>query len=226
MKKSLLLLSSCSLFAGPPMLTNDPFVPDYGEFEINIAVSVEKDSSTLYQAPIIDFNYGLLPNMQFTLESAYSINDDGKDIDSLEVGIKYLWYEGDSFAISSVTNYVSYPLDSVFDEGNVYEIGFATNFKMSENLNLIFTPMYVYKNSENYHFEVGSYLNYNYDKQSFYGEIFAEESEIRDREFLLLNLGYLWQFHKNVAFMFSLGKEILHHNKNAFISYSGLQIVF
>ena len=208
------------------MLSNDPYVPDYGKYEINVALSVEKDATTLYSAPIIDFNYGLIPNMQFTLESAYNWREAENDIDSLEIGIKYLWIDSESFALSSVTNYVSYPVNSIFDEGETYEFGISTNFVLSENLSLKFTPTFVYKAKNNYHLELGSYLQYNYKLQSFYTEVFGEESELRDRKFLLLNLGYMYQFDKNVAFMCSFGHEFLEKGSDTFISYSGLQITF
>ena len=58
----IVLLSGSSDFAqgGPPLLTDDPGTPGDGNWEINIGFTIEKLlQETLYEAPILDINYGL-----------------------------------------------------------------------------------------------------------------------------------------------------------------------
>src|SRR4051812_14826016 len=60
---------SASAQGGPPMLTDDPGTVDYKHWEINTALTIEKSqSSTEFEAPLVDINYGLKPGVQLKLE--------------------------------------------------------------------------------------------------------------------------------------------------------------
>ena len=56
---------------GPPMITDDPGTPGPAKFEINLAITFERrPSEVAFDAPAIDFNYGVGENIQLTLQTA------------------------------------------------------------------------------------------------------------------------------------------------------------
>ena len=56
---------------GPPMITDDPGTPGPAKFEINLAIAFERrPSEVAFDAPAIDFNYGVGENIQLTLQTA------------------------------------------------------------------------------------------------------------------------------------------------------------
>ena len=226
MKFFIFITIAISLFAGPPMKSSDPFVPSIGQYEINLSIEFEKKNSTLVRAPIIDFNYGIIENVQFTLESSYIISDSQKGFDSLEVAFKWPFYRGEIVTIGLNPKYISYPVDSIFNEGKVYELTIPMNFSLAQNIDLIADVTYVYPLDGVKHLEYGTYLKFSQNKHTYFSEVFFEDSPHTNELFTLVDLGYMYQFHKNIAFMISLGKEIIAEDKKAVIGYSGLQFVY
>src|SRR5678815_1751491 len=79
---------------GPPMVTDDPGTPGNGHWEINVAATLEsRPEERLFQAPLIDANYGLGDRIQLKVEipwlvenaSASTVNGLGNAL----LGIKY-----------------------------------------------------------------------------------------------------------------------------------------
>ncbi len=73
---SLLLLSVAGLAsaqAGPPLITNDPDTPGDGHWEINLAVTGQRDSGDWnLGAPDLDINYGLGERLQLSMHLAWA----------------------------------------------------------------------------------------------------------------------------------------------------------
>ncbi len=230
MKKLALTFFSTLLLAGPPMKSSDPFVPEVGQFEINVAVEGEHTDEKLFRAPILDFNYGVVKNVQLTLEAAYVITEEEDDFvddfDSFELALKWLFYEGELICIALYPKYKSYPVDSIFNSGETFELSVPLNVALSQNLDLVLNPAYIAPKEGANHFEFGSYLKFKMDKHSFYTELFMENLSNEDEDVFTLGVvGYSYQFHESVAFMISFGKEITSRNQ-ATVGYSGLQFVF
>ena len=208
------------------MLSDDPFVPNLGQFEVNIAGGVESRDKTVVTAPIVDLNYGLIKNVQITFATGYINSTTQNDWDAFELAFKWNFYSDDVFAMAINPKYLVYPTNSIFNEGDVYEVSFPMNINLNATLNLVLSPAYIAPINDNNHFEFGSYLQYTKENHSLYTEIFVEEAKEFATIFTLVNFGYLWQFHPHIAFMLSLGKEIKSSEKEAFISYSGLQFIY
>jgi hypothetical protein len=71
-----LLLATCAAFAqgGPPLLTDDPGTPGNGNWEINIAYTVERRlAEHEYEAPVLDINYGLGDRIQLKYQVPYLV---------------------------------------------------------------------------------------------------------------------------------------------------------
>ncbi len=67
-----LLAHAAHAQAGPPFLTNDPGSPGNTNWEINVAVAPTLTrAGGAYQAPQLDFNYGLGERIQLTYEIPY-----------------------------------------------------------------------------------------------------------------------------------------------------------
>ena len=95
-----LFLFSSFLYAGPPMMTDDPFTPYLDEVEINFASEAERNDDLTGLVPIIDINYGIYPNIQLTVETAYALSDSKYKSDGLEVAIKYNFCRSDVLNIA------------------------------------------------------------------------------------------------------------------------------
>lgn len=231
MKKLILFLATTYLFAGPPMKSSDPFVPALHEFEVNLAVEGEHKENRLFRTPIIDVNYGVVENVQLTLETAYAHSDDEayskSDFDSFETAVKWLFYEDAFFAIALYPKYKSYPIDSIFNEGITYELSLPMNLALSNSLDLVVNLTYVYPLDNEKHSELGTYLKYKNSKHTYYTELFMEDAKHQHHFFILGVVGYMYQLHKNISFMISYGKEITNSDTNrATIGYSGFQFLF
>lgn len=65
---------------GPPLLTDDPGTPGDGRFEVNLAITTEGDGDgRSWEAPLLDFNYGLGENVQLKYEVPWVFVDEHDD---------------------------------------------------------------------------------------------------------------------------------------------------
>ncbi|HUA08222.1 MAG TPA: hypothetical protein VMA98_03040 [Candidatus Acidoferrales bacterium] len=82
-------------FAGPPYQTDDPEPVAYRHFEIYVGTQEENSADGLEaDVPFFEFNYGPLPNVQFSFSTPLSYVDapdvPGKwESDGFELGLKY-----------------------------------------------------------------------------------------------------------------------------------------
>lgn len=93
----LLTIASASAIAGPPFVTDDPEPVEYQHSEIAYALTMEHNQEgTAVEAPSIDINYGLLPDVQIHMQPklTYEKTSTHKHygVDNLEVGIKYRFF--------------------------------------------------------------------------------------------------------------------------------------
>ena len=212
------------------MNSDDPFVPSLKEFEVNIAMEHESNGDRITNFPIIDFNYGIMKNVQATIETSYATsNVDGKnlkDIDALELAFKWLFYEDDRFAMALNPKYKSYPIKSTFDEGESFEIATPINIILTKNIDLILNSSYIMPSKGDNHFEWGTYLKFKNSKHTYYTELLMENVNHRDEDASTTGaVGYMYQFYEDIGFMFSWSKEINAKNSSSTV-YSGLQFVF
>jgi len=99
----LVILAAFSLFCaaqgGPPFLTDDPGTPGDGNWEINVALTTERrPEEWVFEAPILDINYGLGPKIQLKYQVPYLVvgSNDGPTRSGLGkslAGVKWRFYE-------------------------------------------------------------------------------------------------------------------------------------
>ena len=86
---------------GPPFIGDDPGTPGDGNWEINIAAYTERHpTERIYNAPILDANYGLGPRIQLKYQVPYLVEgtNDGPTRSGLGkslAGVKWRFYDND-----------------------------------------------------------------------------------------------------------------------------------
>jgi len=91
---------------GPPFITNDPGTPGDGNWEINImAYSERHPAARIFNAPILDLNYGVGSRIQLTYEVPYLVvgTDGGPTRSGLGksvAGVKWRFYDSDEKELS------------------------------------------------------------------------------------------------------------------------------
>jgi len=91
---SLLLIGSTYAQGGPPFLTDDPGTPGDGAWEINLAITLERgrEGMALFEAPLLDVNYGIGDDLQAKLEIPWLLSFDGSVLGtagSTALGLKW-----------------------------------------------------------------------------------------------------------------------------------------
>src|SRR5262245_55194249 len=87
--------------AGPPLLTDDPGTPGDGHSELNVAFTVEKlRHEVSYEAPVLDFNYGVGERTQLKVELPWLIEhekagSDASGLGNVLLGIKCRFLDHD-----------------------------------------------------------------------------------------------------------------------------------
>jgi hypothetical protein len=119
------------MHAGPPLLTDDPFTPGPGKWEINLSSTAERNEHAwLISAPILDLNYGWGERVQLKFKAPYLFSEDtASDTSSwgnVEVGIKWRFYESENESwFASTYPQMAFPLTSASARRGLTEEGYA-----------------------------------------------------------------------------------------------------
>ena len=96
---ALLLGTGAGLWAGPPFRTDDPEPVALGHAEFYVALTgTRTPGGQALAAPLLEFNYGLLPNLQVHVVAPYiQVKPDGeawsRGYGDTEIGLKYRFIE-------------------------------------------------------------------------------------------------------------------------------------
>ena len=89
----------CTAQGGPPLRTDDPGTPGNGNWEINIAATADRrPHERVYEAPLLDFNYGVGDRIQLKYEIPWVIRTAESEptkagLGNSLVGFKWRFYE-------------------------------------------------------------------------------------------------------------------------------------
>src|SRR6187399_3243238 len=76
----LVLAGSARAQGGPPLLTDDTGTPGDGVWEVNVAARIEKTSQEkLWEAPLLDLNYGVGDRVQVKFEIPWAVLDSDEE---------------------------------------------------------------------------------------------------------------------------------------------------
>ena len=172
----------------------------------------------------MDINYGF-KNLEFTLKSSYTTLGTQEDFEGLKTEIKWLFYGDDFFTMALHPKYISFPIESRFDTGEVYELGLPMNFRLDKSLDLVLNLTYFKPKGIEDHFEFGTYLRYNKDRNSYFLEAYVEESIEHQAFHYLGNIGYRHLYDKDKALLLSLGRDLKTKADKRTLIYVGLLFI-
>jgi hypothetical protein len=226
---------------GPPMLTDDPGTPGNGNFELNLAATLAGSGiQRAWELPTFDLNYGVGPNIQLNLETAFVVLKradrgpvGGLGAASAAVKWRFLDQGSDGFAVST------YPRieRSVFGSSVRHQlVEDGTRFFLPVEIAHTFGPVdldlevgpllsTVGRSEWNYGVIAGTALTPSLDIMAeFHGS--ARSDFTNDR--LTFNVGLRQTFSKSVALIASVGHDIRSPAGESLelVSYCGLQLEF
>src|ERR1700722_10756496 len=235
------MILGANAVGGPPLLTDDPDTPGPNHWEINVALTSEKNADAWrFETPLIDLNYGIGEHLELTYEVPLVVLDAENEatrggIGNSLVGVKWRFLDQEKAWLDGST----YP-QFEFNHGNssvdrgLAEAGWSllVPFELGHK----FGPLTVYSES-------GFYLKPRRPNEWLYG--IAAEYQISEKfsimgEFhggcnyrfrddqLISNFGSRWQFHKNISLLASVGRDLRPNipGDSGFLSYLALQFTF
>lgn len=223
---------------GPPLLTDDPGTPGDGAWEVNAAAAMERVSrETLWEAPLLDVNYGVGERIQLKVELPWLVLDEKDEetrsgLGNAVIGVKwrFLDEEQDGFSVST------YP-----------QVGFNTS-KSSERHGLVedgtevFLPLEIQKDLGIFgvNGEIGLASREGGDEEWIWGlafgkdvnealELLAElhgETGLKfDEGEVVYNFGFRWNLGEHQTLLFSIGRGLRDQDEPDLIAYLGVQFV-
>lgn len=222
---------------GLPMMTDGTGTPGDGNWELNIGVKSERTgSSTRNEAPIIDLNYGWGDQIQLKIESAYiHFDEEGSQENGLgnaKAGLKWRFYEDETFSLSTYPQYTFSPLRKNIDKG-IADVDEAWFFpiEMSKQFGSIGITAEVGYLAISHDYDwIKSGVIVGYQPTESLGllaEIYRSAQSNGKEESIFLNTGLTYVLNPNINALFSLGKEIkAPSSPKSELFFIGLQLLF
>jgi len=226
---------------GPPLLTDDPGTPGDGHWEINLAFAVAKlQSQTLFEAPLLDINYGIGERIQLKYEVPWVfLHEEGfgtqNGLGNSEIGIKYRFLDENPHGLSlSVYPQLSFNNPTSSDERGLVDPGveLLLPFQIARSFGQVEMS-----------FEMGyAYVEHSIDEWTYglasawplmecfelVGEIHGTATRTFDEDVLVFNLGGILKIHRNVNLLFSSGRSFRKPSaaESELLGYVGVQLNF
>ncbi len=236
----LIIISPEEGYSGPPLQTDDPDTPGNGNWEINIAIILERTmAEKSYDTPLLDINYGLGDRIQLKLEIPWVVLDPAgnKTITSLGkplIGLKWRFLEDQQhdFALSAYPQFeFDNPITS--SDGRIVDTGtvFLLPIQMSKafgRFEVLLEFGGLFKQFDADEWVYGLALVYEVFKDfDILGELrgTAYQDFLEDK--LLFNLGFTWKLHSHYTLLFAAGRNIRNESADEtelFILYLALQL--
>lgn len=240
-----LLLASIShpLYAqgGPPLLTDDPGTPGDGVWEINLALTAERSpGERLFEAPLLDINYGVGERIQLKFEVAWLFLDgEGEStkngLGNSEVGVKWRFLDQETHFID-MSVYPQFTFDnptSSADRGIVEE---GTELFLPFQIQRGFGPFsvnpevgYLFRQRGGDRWAYGLALGYEpVEGLQLLGEIHGESDDELKNHDLVFNLGLRWGFSERVGLLLAAGRGLrgAAADEPELLMYAGFQFMF
>jgi hypothetical protein len=216
----LVLLMVGPAFAGPPLLTDDTGTPGDKHWEINIASTLDKrHTESMYEAPILDFNYGIGDNIQIKYEVPWLVRhekDAGTNggLGNSVVGVKWRFLDQERYGVnmSVYPQYEFNPPTSSADRGLVDD---GTNLLLPVQVSKKFGPVWVngefgYTFRQHFDGEWLYGLSSGYEIRenlSILGEIHGGTTKEFRKHEVVFNIGTQWDFTKKYGLLVSAGRS-------------------
>ena len=240
--------------AGPPFVTDDPEPAEYEHFEINTAMTGTYTKDGRAGAwPNLDINYGLIPDVQFTVNlfGAYAKTSDQKFVygpGDTEIALKYRFIQEEEDGWRPMVAFYPNILTPTGDEKK----------GLGGGHNRIFLPLWLQKSIGDWQTYGGGgyYLNKHGDTDKDYwfwgwtllrkfdenwtlgGEVFGQTADltgrpvtggtgVSDRASSGFNLGGYYSLNEENKIIFTFGRGLTNvEETNKFSYYVGYQVIF
>jgi hypothetical protein len=235
-----ILLAPLSVFAGPPILTDDTGTPGPGKWETNLGFTVEKRrDTTLYNTPALDLNYGVGDRIQLNYSVSWIVmhaSDEGtkNGLGNSEVAVKWRFLDEDKngLALSVYPRFIfNNPVSSadrgLVDKGTVFRLP----LQMEKKIGMIIINPEI---GHDFRQEGGGQWLYalalKYDEIKGI-EALAEVFGTADNSFKntgnVFNIGIRRDVSENVSLHASAGRSLRQApDQPKLLSYVGLQLRF
>jgi hypothetical protein len=229
--------------AGPPLLTDDPGTPGNKNIELNIAFTSETSKSDKhFEAPIVDFNYGLGDHLQLKYEVPWILTKKGdadqqSGLDRSIAGVKWRFLDKEQagFAMSTYpqvtfkTPVSEKTRNPDADDGRevllpIEAEEYHGDWEFNQELGYRFL-----QGSNVNRFTYGAAVTYNI-REGFL--LLAELHGDSLRDFsdndLLTNIGGEYLLSHSMTLLASIGQSLMHlqGEEKPFLSYVGMQFHF
>jgi hypothetical protein len=226
---------------GPPLITDDPGTPGPGKWEIQFSFAHERSQNErVYEAPLLDINYGVGERIQLKYEVAYLTVDDDKagahsGLGNSLAGFKYRFLDEDREGLS-MSFYPQVEFNNPTKSARRGLVDSGTNVLLPVEVARRFGPFEVAA-------EVGYQFTQHQDDQWIYGvaaayplseklELLGEIHGLSDQDFgrndLLCNVGTRWEFAEGLTLLLSVGRSLrdVDDDSPQLTVYAGIQFNF
>jgi hypothetical protein len=232
-----LLLMAFPAWCGVPFFTDDPETVDYQHSEMNIAAELTTTQSENIFSPVVEYNYGALPNFQLSISVPYvflSPNGQARQhgVGDIVLGAKYRFLqETDSHPMMAISPSV---MTATGD----------ANKELGNGASQIFLPVWIQKTwgdwktnggagyminnapGANNHWLAGIEIQKDISERlTIGGEVFHEGEQLpADTSSTNVGLGIIYNLDQHRRFLFSASDGREHSDvdtQNRFTSYIG-----
>ena len=220
-------------FGGPPVVTDDPFTPGKGNFDINIMYA-SYGGINATEAPIIDINYGPTDTTEIKLEIVHvETSEHTLEVENfIETGIKWRFYDDGKLFISTFPQYayIGIDKDHEHEDIEVITLPLQMSYKISESFGLTFESayqIYITNHTPASVIELGAVFTY-VPKEGI--DIMLDINDKNDfkqihRTSYLLGLKYPF-YKNNISLLLSGGYASYKEHDNGTQGYAGLNFHF
>lgn len=223
---------------GPPLITDDPGTPGAGRWEINSALTVERlRSETLFEAPIVDINYGLGERIQLKYEIPWVFLDvEGDDarngLGNSQIGVKYRFLDEERHGVSmSIYPQLSFNNPTSSDERGLVDPGseLALPFQVARRagpveLGLELGYVLMEHGEDEWSYGLAGALPLT-EGLELLGEVHGFATSDFEDDVLVFNLGGALELNESVSLLFSAGRSFRDSStmEPELLGYFGLQ---
>jgi hypothetical protein len=222
---------------GPPLLTDDAGTPGDGHSELNVSFAVVKfRQATLYEAPLLDYNYGFGDRAQLKVEVPWLLKHEHPDLEesglgNVLVGFKYRFLDQEQ-GLVGMAFYPQTEFHTVSHSRRVELVGEGFSLLLPVEFDHDFGPVSVCVETGYLWVEEAddawiwgvAFGHQAAEGLRFLGEIHGESGRTFDDGEIVWNLGARIKLTELNTLLFSAGRGI--HGAPTFISYVGLQFNF
>ena len=225
---------------GPPMITDDPGTPGNGNWEINIAWTIEHAASTtVHEAPLLDVAYGVGDRVQLKYEVPWIVAHESglgsrDGLGNSNFGVKWRFFDSgaDSWRISTFPQVEFRNPGSDSIERGLAEVGTTVllpfQFERAySSFAVNFDAGHAWHAAGAGEWFGGIAIGHNAsERMELMAELHADASAGIERSALTLNFGARWAATKHGTLLLSAGRNLHNHlgEHEAVLGYVGWQL--